>query len=532
MGGSAVTIASLICLAAAPSWAQIANQPTSRVVVCESKPGERQACAADTSSGVALVKSPDRGACLLGKTWGYDDTSVWVSGGCSGEFVLGLPAPQPASQTTVQTTPVPTQQPAPPPTLPPTPVPAGQPTEQPAPPKYFGKYTPNRGYKLVNTEKGDLNVKLYTYVRYLDQKQLDPSYTDSFGNTSAVQQRQDIQVNKVIIYFLGWILSPKFRYFTYVWTTNVSQGQSAQVIVAGNLTYSFNDHFNLGVGIASLPGVRSTEGNFPFWLPIDNRSIADEFFRPSYTTGIFANGTIVHGLEYHIMLGNNLSQLGIDAGQLDNGLNTWSGALVWMPTTGEYGDGRYGDFEDHQQLATRLAVHYTRSDENRQSQPATDSFDNVQIRLSDGNSIFKPGLFGPGINVEDVTYHMLDLDAGLKYRGFSLAGEYYRRLLDNFRGSGTTGLANIGDNGFQLQGSAMVLPRTLQLYAATSMIFGNYGNPWDARLGINWFPWKVQEVRANFEYIQLHRSPVGGLSLPYPVGGNGPVFDLNLAVNF
>ena len=115
--------------------------------------------------------------------------------------------------------------------------------------------------------------------------------------------------------------------------------------------------------------------------------IADEFFRPSYTTGVFANGKIVRGLNYQIMLGNNLSQLGIDAGQLDNGLNTVSTALVWMPTTGEYGSpASFGDFANHEKVATRLGGHFTRSDESRQSQPSpTDNFDNVQIRLSDGS---------------------------------------------------------------------------------------------------------------------------------------------------
>ena len=37
------------------------------------------------------------------------------------------------------------------------------------------------------------------------------------------------------------------------------------------------------------------------------------------------------------MLGNNMSTLGVDAGQIDNKLNTVAGALVFLPTTGEYG---------------------------------------------------------------------------------------------------------------------------------------------------------------------------------------------------
>ena len=200
------------------------------------------------------------------------------------------------------------------------------------------------------------------------------------------------------IQLLGWILSRKFRYLAYVWTSNVSQGLGAQVVVGGNLTYTFNKYFALGGGIGALPGVRATEGNFPVWLTVDNRLIGDEFFRPSYTMGVWAKGSIVSGLEYQVMLGNNLSQLGVDAGQLDDGLNTWSGALVWMPTTGEFGtlEG-FGDFDRHEEWATRIGARYTRSDENFQGQPDTEAFENVQIRLSDGNIIFTPNLFGDGI---------------------------------------------------------------------------------------------------------------------------------------
>src|ERR1700752_524197 len=58
-------------------------------VTCSSKPGERSSCAADTSKGVVLLRSAGEAPCLLGKSWGYDQTSVWVSDGCSAEFVTG-----------------------------------------------------------------------------------------------------------------------------------------------------------------------------------------------------------------------------------------------------------------------------------------------------------------------------------------------------------------------------------------------------------------------------------------------------------
>ena len=61
---------------------------------------------------------------------------------------------------------------------------------------------------------------------------------------------------------------------------------AAQVVLAGNLSYTFNKYLTITAGIMSLPGTRSVEGNFPFWLAVDSRLIADEFFRPSYSSGV------------------------------------------------------------------------------------------------------------------------------------------------------------------------------------------------------------------------------------------------------
>ncbi|MGL5113130.1 MAG: hypothetical protein ACRC6O_10880 [Flavobacterium sp.] len=376
-----------------------------------------------------------------------------------------------------------------------------------------------------------MNFKFFGQVRYLNQKGLSPTFTDYFGTTSDVNQREDIQLNKVIITFHGWFLDPRLRYTTYAWTSNTLQGLGAQVVVAGNIAFTFNKHFTLGAGIASLPGVRSTEGNFPLWLAVDNRLIADEFFRPSYTSGVFAKGAISKHIGYSLMLGDNLSQLGINAGKLNNKLDTFSSALIWHPTTGEFGiNDNFGDFENHQKLATRLGVHYTVSGENAQGVPNTDTFDNVTIRLSDGNSIFKPNLFGSGIKISEVRYQMSSLDAGLKYHGLSLELEYYWRKVNNIKGVDIDKLSfnELNDNGMQLQVSGMLVPKKIQIYTGGSLIFGDYGDPTELRFGLNYFPMKSQLFKVNAEYIHLNNSPVGGLSSPYPVGGDGGIFHLNL----
>ncbi len=466
-------------------------------VTCSAKLGERSSCAADTSKGVVLLRSMGEAPCLLGRTWGYDQTSIWVSDGCSAEFSTGLSA-EPG-------------------------------TTKPKPPSHV----PNVGFLLVDNPKGQVYFRLFSYARYLNQRNLDESYVDAFGNTKTVTQRQDIQLQKFFAPFSGWFLTPKMRYYLYVWSANTSQGDDAQVVGAGNLTWVFNRFVSVGAGITSLPSVRSTEGQFPYWIGVDDRLIADEFFRGSYTSGVWLKGDLHTKVKYQVMFANNLSTLGVSAAQLDNKLATQSLSVIWLPTTGEFGLwNTFGDYDYHEKVATRIGVHYTHSIEDKQSQPGTNGIENSQIRLTDGSIIFTPDLFGPGITVNEVDYRMSSVDAGVKYKGLSLEGEYYWRWLSNFTGVNTSGIANINDHGYQLQSSAMVVPKILQLYLSGSQVFGRYGDQWELRGGENWYVMKERGIRLNGELMYVNRSPVGYTAYPYPVGAKGTVFHINLEMNF
>jgi hypothetical protein len=124
------------------------------------------------------------------------------------------------------------------------------------------------------------------------------------------------------------------------------------------------------------------------------------------------------------------------------------------------------------------------------------------------------------------------VDAGIKYKGFSLEGEYYWRWLSNFTGSNTGGIADINDHGFQLQSSAMVIPKKLQVYFSGAQILGRYGNASEIRAGANYYFLAERGLRVNAEWLHLNHCPVGYTAVPYPVGGNGDVFHANVEMNF
>ncbi|MFL6861387.1 MAG: hypothetical protein ACJ8DZ_00130, partial [Allosphingosinicella sp.] len=297
------------------------------------------------------------------------------------------------------------------------------------------------------------------------------------------------------------------------------------VVLAGMLQYGVAKWLNISAGIMPLPTTRSTNYSFPKWLRNDNRVMADEFYRGSYTSGIEVFGEIVHGLNYRIMLGNNLSTLGVSSKQLDAKLDTLSGSLVWTPTTGEFGLANgFGDYDYHDRIATLVGLHYTVSTETAQGQPAVDSFENSQIRLTDGTLLFSSDPFGTGGKVEEARYRMASLDLGVKYKGFSLEGQYYWRWVDHFKTLGFVPVDHLFDQGYALQASAMAVRDMLQPYASASKIWGPNGDPTEYSLGVNIYPFRRRELRVNLQGIKLNHSPAGGYHLPYPVGGNGWVF--------
>jgi hypothetical protein len=400
------------------------------------------------------------------------------------------------------------------------------------PPAKWGGFEPGKGVVLMRSDMGEVDLGLVSYLRYLNQHGMDKTYTSTFGQSFDVTPREDFQLAKVQITFRGWLFDPRFGYNAYVWTSQASQGLGAQVVVAGNINWTFNDKLRVLFGIHSVPSTRSTNRTFPYWLRNDNRPIADEYFRGSYTQGIWAEGELVDGLEYRVMVANNLSALGVQARQLDAKPNTYSFALTWMPTTKEFGPANgFGDFEDHQKLATLFSAHYTRSSETPQSQPATDSIENTQIRLSDGTLIFSSTAFDPPGRITEIRYQMMALDAAFKYKGYALEGEYYARWLDPLHYEGVLPRDDFFDQGFTLQASAMVIPKTLQLYASGSKIFGQYGDPYDLALGLNYFPLQRRDLRLNVMGLWVKNSPVGYTAYPIPVGGNGFTFltDFSLA---
>ena len=52
--------------------------------------------------------------------------------------------------------------------------------------KTFGTYTRNLGFTVADTESGSLNVGIFSYVRYLNQLGLNPTYVGTRSGKKTV----------------------------------------------------------------------------------------------------------------------------------------------------------------------------------------------------------------------------------------------------------------------------------------------------------------------------------------------------------
>jgi hypothetical protein len=369
-------------------------------------------------------------------------------------------------------------------------------------PAIFGEFNPGRGFTVAQGEHGKLDLSGYVAVRYLNQLPGEQSATDHLGRPVKVTPRQDFQFHRVMLFSQGWLFSPKFQYSTFLWTVQ----DTNQVAVGGALYYKFGKYLTLGAGWNAYPGTLSLQGSHPYWESYD-RVMADEFFRPYFSQGLFAQGELLPRLQYRWMIGNNNSNLDIPATKLDRNLSGGF-ALTWLPTTGEFGPrGAFGDYEQHETLATRFNLAYTYSPEDRQSPIGTQA-GNTTLRLADSLNIFDTGALANGVTVEETRYQMVSAAAGMKYRGFWLQGEGYGRKLDNFVADGKLPVGVVRDFGFYVQLAGMIVPKRFELYGATSYVFSDYGRPKEFIVGGNYYPWNTRNIRLNTQLINVDHSPV------------------------
>ncbi|HEU4432284.1 MAG TPA: hypothetical protein VFR51_02750 [Pyrinomonadaceae bacterium] len=358
-----------------------------------------------------------------------------------------------------------------------------------------------------------------TQVRYLNTQSSVDTFTDHLGVVREVHKRNDITVNRSMFVFNGYIFDKRAKYNLTVWTS----AGAASIVVAGNIGWQFNKALTITGGYTGVPGSRSLVNTFPFFTSTD-RTMADNFFRPSFTQGVWANGEPIKNLNYLVFVGNGLNTLNISANKIDTNLLV-SGSVWWEPL-GAYGPpsrarNMYDDYFAEDKLRIRLGTSFTRSREDRFSNLDQSSPENTSIHNSDGVLTFATGAFAPGVTVQEALYKMWAIDGGAKYRGFAVNGQYYFRWLSEFEADGPLPLASTFDHGFELVAGKFVVPRKLMVYVRGSAVFGQFRDSHEYAGGVKWHFLPTERLWMSAEVMRVQRAPYSGGFTPYTSGLTG-----------
>lgn len=142
--------------------------------------------------------------------------------------------------------------------------------------------------------------------------------------------------------------------------------------------------------------------------------------------------------------------------------------------------------------------------------------------MSDGILFFETGALASNVTVNEADVEFINVDAGIKYKGFALHTELTTRQIRNFDADGDTPYTSLSDKALSIQAMYMVIPRTLNLYAIHSRLFDEFKrNPYEIGGGVNIYPSKSRSWRLNAQAMYIYKSAGGGVFGLYNSGQTG-----------
>jgi hypothetical protein len=386
----------------------------------------------------------------------------------------------------------------------------------------------DKGFVVVSTSDPDrmpylLRINHVSQFRYTNTMAVDQFYFDHLGREREVNKRNDIQLTRDVFYFSGYVFDRRLDFNILLYTSSATLSATA----AGYVGFVFDKAFAIRAGFFSLPSVRSLTGTYPFFHSVD-RSMANNYMRPGFTQGAWANGELFPGFNYIAMVGNSLNTLDIAAVRIDQKL---AGSLSLWYDGNDFGKA-WNDYEYHTDPAIRVGGAFTYAPEDRLSDLSESSPENNSTFISDGTLLFETGALAPNVTVQLMNFFLLSLDVGIKYRGLAFNAELYQRWLNDFVADGPLPLTSMYDWGFEASLGYFVLRSRLETYARTSLIHGPFRTAVEAAPGFNFYPFNTRNVWLSSELVWIKHSPYTSSLYVYSSGQSGLLIPVQFLLRF
>jgi hypothetical protein len=367
----------------------------------------------------------------------------------------------------------------------------------------------------------------YMQLRWFEFARSATEWTNAVGEVRPINNINTFNLNRYLINFSGHVVDERLVYsFSLFGTSDL--GSTFGVVPLGMAGWKFSDAAIIGAGVTPVPGTREWLDPSAWTLGVD-RSMANTFFRPGFSPGVLATGTLAEKtLHYQAGVWNAID--GGTAGVLRRGTSMAFAGNTWWEPWAPFGFGM-GDMEHHEEPAIRLGTSGVYAPTYARIIPDLNP-ENTIVRLSDGTPLATPGVLGAGTRVDSFLYNLATVDAGLKYQGWAVNFEYYFRLLDNFKGTGPFDRASLFDQGGMAYLSWCFVPRTYEVYARSSVVTGPFGTGQEYGGGLNAYIRRSRQARLTFEALHMNRNPANNILYPYRAGYTGTAIQTQLVVAF
>ena len=181
----------------------------------------------------------------------------------------------------------------------------------------------------------------------------------------------------------------------------------------------------------------------------------------------------------------------------------------------------YDDYFASDNVRIRLGTAYTRSREDRFSNLDQSSPENTSLYNSDGVLTFSTGAFAPGVTVDKATYRMWAADAGIKWNGLAINGQYFMRWLDDFDADGPLPLTSTFDRGGEVSAGYFVDAEKMDDVWPRLVGAREFGDSHEYGGGAKWHFLPTERLWLNTELFRVNKAPYSGAFTPYTAGMTG-----------
>lgn len=351
------------------------------------------------------------------------------------------------------------------------------------------------------------------------------TWTDNAGITRPIRNRNAFDLERGRLVLSGFAIDKRLTYFLQM------DGDTDGGHVVDFFDYfwgwKFNDLFEMQVGKRKVPGSRQ-------WLmPARNtrfadRPMANDFFRPDRTVGVWGVGNMGEGIHYEVMVGNGYSSTNVPIA--DNDQKFTFAATNYFDPWGKFG-GQIVDYDCTEGSLVRFGHSFVYSP-NSGDTLGIPLGEADFIRLSDGTRLTEPGAIAPGVTISSFDVVLYGLDFAWKSHGWSLDAEVFLRWINQLEGNGPLPVTSLFQHGYYVEGGRFLIAKKLDWNLRYSHVSGEYGDASEYAAGINWYPTETNKLKITFDVTALDGSPLLNRSSDILVGDDGYLFRTQFQAEF